>query len=72
MYNPKKEKTMKKIYQTPAMEVYATEMECILDQTSPGIQMVSGRKADATQETYSNTRRSTNEDGLRDWDINLW
>ena len=73
MYNSKKvNKTMKKIYQTPAMEVYATEMECILDQTSPGVTLNSVRKADANEVTYSNTRRTPNEDGLRDWDINLW
>ena len=46
-------------------------MECILE-TSPGVGLNNTRKADATKDTYGNSRRNANEDGLRDWDINLW
>ena len=61
---------MKKIYQTPAMEVYTANLETFLQSNSINVKnesAVQGRGMDA------NSRRSTvNEDGLRDWNINLW
>ena len=71
MLNSKKvNKTMKKIYQTPAMEVYKANLGTELLQnsiTKTNETAVQSRGMDA------NSRRSTvNEDGLRDWNINLW
>ena len=70
MLNSKKvNKTMKKIYQTPALEVYKANLQTFMK--TPSID--PNTKADGKAETYSNSRRSTvNEDGLRDWNINLW
>ena len=71
MYNPKKEKTMKKIYQTPAMEVYKANLETSLLDAS--INMINTEtKAVKDNTVLGNSRRTPNEDGLRDWDINLW
>jgi len=72
MYNPKKEKTMKKIYQTPAMEMYKTNLETALLINS--IKMINNTevKAEKDGEVLGNTRRTVNEDGLRDWNIDLW
>ena len=76
MYNLKKvNKTMKKIYQTPAMEVYTANLDTSLLVNSP-LQVKTGKAADNTivgdARMESNSRRTVNEDGLRDWDINLW
>ena len=69
MLNSKKvNKTMKKIYQTPAMEVYKAGLVTPL----LGASDVSKQSADENVEVLGNTRRTVNEDGLRDWNIDLW
>ena len=51
------------------MEVYKANLQTFMK--TPSID--PNTKADGKAETYSNSRRSTvNEDGLRDWNINLW
>ena len=76
MLNSKKvNKTMKKIYQTPAMEVYTANLDTSLLDASPLQVMSSDKKASSTPDNArmeSNNRRTVNEDGLRDWNINLW
>ena len=66
---------MKKIYQTPAMEVYTTNLEASLLENSPQLVTTKGAKTLSDSEgsvMESNNRRSVNEDGLRDWNIDLW
>ena len=64
---------MKKIYQTPAMEVYKANLDTSLLENSP-LQVKSGAAVnyDDNRRMESNNRRTVNEDGLRDWNINLW
>lgn len=60
---------MKKIYQTPAMEVYKANLEASLLENS-----LTKTSATAQQNRGmdANNRRAVNEDGLRDWNIDLW
>ena len=61
---------MKKIYQTPAMEVYKANLETALLENS--INKVSSEVAVQNRGMDANTRRTVKEDGLRDWNIDLW
>ncbi len=62
---------MKKIYQTPAMEMYKANLETsLLDASTKMINTET--KAEQNGTVLGNSRRTPNEDGLRDWDINLW
>ncbi len=67
---------MKKIYQTPTMEVYTTNLDTSLLINSP-LQVISPTQQKANKDLgdarmESNNRRTVNEDGLRDWNIDLW
>jgi len=65
---------MKKIYQTPAMEVYATNLEASLLENSPRLMDRAAKITSDSESSVmeSNTRRTVHEDGLRDWNIDLW
>ncbi len=57
------------------MEVYNADLETSLLDASP-LQVKTGKAADNTivgdARMESNSRRNVNEDGLRDWNIDLW
>ncbi len=67
---------MKKIYQTPTMEVYNADLETFLQSVSNGLTLMSSdKKATTTPDgakMESNSRQVIHEDGLRDWNIDLW
>ena len=63
---------MKKIYQTPAMEVYKANLDTALLINSGDSITKTTETAVQDRHMDANDRRSVNEDGLRDWNINLW
>ena len=61
----------KNVYITPVMEVHSVQLEMVCE--SLGI--TSKTITNDNRENFTkaaNDRRSANEDGLRDWNINLW
>ena len=61
----------KNVYITPVMEVHSVQLEMVCES----IQMKETSITESNKGSFSkaaNDRRSVNEDGLRDWDINLW
>ena len=61
----------KNVYITPVMEVHSVQLEMVCES----IQMKETPITESNKGSFSkaaNDRRSVNEDGLRDWNINLW
>ena len=62
----------KKLYIVPVAEVYDVQLDMVC--ASLGVKRTTSI-TDENQEGFikaTNERNSVNEDGLRDWDINLW
>ena len=61
----------KNVYITPVMEVHSVQLEMVCES----IQMKETSITESNKGSFSkaaNDRSTVNEDGLRDWNINLW
>ena len=64
---------MKKIYQTPAMEVYTANLDTsLLDASTLQVKSGAAVNYNDNRRMESNSRSTVNEDGLRDWNVKLW
>ena len=62
----------KNVYITPVMEVHSVKLgKCLLGDASIQVKGSIDSSAEGFKKG-ANDRRSVNEDGLRDWNINLW
>ena len=63
----------KNVYITPVMEVHSVKLgKCLLGDASIDVKSTSVSGNEEGFKKGANDRRSVNEDGLRDWNINLW
>ena len=65
----------KNVYITPVMEVHSVQLEMVCEsiQVNNKVIIKDGDGGNINNFTKAaNDRRSVNEDGLRDWNINLW
>ena len=71
--NSKNVKTMKtkKIYVSPMAEVYDVQLDMVCESTL-GVRTTSITNDNKGSFTKAANERQVHEDGLRDWNIDLW
>ena len=64
----------KNVYITPVMEVHSVQLEMVCESIGVNSKVtITQTEVDNGSFTKAaNDRRSVNEDGLRDWNIDLW
>lgn len=62
----------KNVYITPVMEVHSVQLEMVCQSIGVNSKVIITNENKGSFSKAANDRNTVNEDGLRDWNIDLW